>query len=392
MSDDEESAEDKIRKFVESSRSKETNRKTELWIIRFKQHCEKQHGVAVFDNLNKTELNTLLCSFIIEAKKQNGDGYETTTIHCMFSVIGRFFKDHQLGEMENDTEFQGARDVKKAKLKMLKADGKGNKPNRAMALTKEEEDILYEAGQFGCHNPESPQRTVWWQTTLLFGHRERDESRQMAWGDVTLQKDETGKEYLQFSERCTKTRDGDTGGGSKAFAPKACEYPEEPSRCPVRTYKEFAKRRPIAAMRDDSPFYLAINHKRREEDNVWYSSAPLGKNTLGKLLKTACQKAGIAGQKTNHSARKACVKRALEAGCPREYVAQLTGHKNVSSLENYVEADISVQKAMCTSVQTGASFSMRENKELKTCECSVASPAITFNITNCENVTVVHKG
>ena len=38
----------------------------------------------------------------------------------MFSIIGRFFKDHGLGDLEKDTEYQGARDVKKAKLKMLK--------------------------------------------------------------------------------------------------------------------------------------------------------------------------------------------------------------------------------------------------------------------------------
>ena len=145
-------------------------------------------------------------------------------------------------------------------------------------------------------------------------------------------------------------------------------------------------------MQENSPFYLAIDHKRSEDFVAWFSATPLGKNALGKLLKTACQKAGIPGQKTNHSVRKTCVKRALEAGCPRECVAQLTGHKNASSLENYVEADVAVQKAMCTSVQTGAAFSMRQEAK-DNCECKVSSAgSITFNITNCGNVTVVNKG
>ena len=146
-------------------------------------------------------------------------------------------------------------------------------------------------------------------------------------------------------------------------------------------------------MHEDSPFYLAINHKRRADDVTWYSSAPLGKNTLGNLLKTACEKAGISGHKSNHSARTTSVKRALEAGCPREYVAQLTGHRHVSSLENYVEANVAVQKAMCASVQTGASFSIRQDTTEKKCEYRVNSHAsITFNITSCENVTAVNKG
>ena len=78
---------------------------------------------------------------------------------------------------------------------------------------------MYESGEFGCHDPEALQATVWWQTTLLFGHRRRNESRQMTWGDVALKRDETGREFLEFSERCTKTRDGDAAGGSRAFAP-----------------------------------------------------------------------------------------------------------------------------------------------------------------------------
>ena len=119
LSDEEEDAtDDKIRKFIGSNRSEETSRKTGL--RRIARHCEKQNGVGTFEQLSSAELNTLLCSFLIDAKKDNGDNYETTTIHCMFSIIGRFFKDHGLGDLEKDTEYQGGRDVNKAKLKMLK--------------------------------------------------------------------------------------------------------------------------------------------------------------------------------------------------------------------------------------------------------------------------------
>ena len=68
--------------------------------------------------------------------------------------------------------------------------------------------MLYSKGQFGLTNPESLQRTLWWHMTLLFGHRGRDESRQLKWGDVQLKSDSTGQEYLEFNERGTKTRDG----------------------------------------------------------------------------------------------------------------------------------------------------------------------------------------
>ena len=73
LSGEEEDATDvKIRKFIESSRSEETNRKPGLWIRRFARHCEKQNGVGTFEQLSRAELNTLLCitfsiTFITEA-------------------------------------------------------------------------------------------------------------------------------------------------------------------------------------------------------------------------------------------------------------------------------------------------------------------------------------
>ena len=58
-------------------------------------------------------------------------------------------------------------------------------------------------------------------------------------------------------------------------------------RCPVRFYKEFVKRRPDAMKDPEAPFFLAINHKRKPENPVWYQKAPLGKNEIGICLSNA---------------------------------------------------------------------------------------------------------
>ena len=50
-------------------------------------------------------------------------------------------KDNKIGTLDADQEFPGARDVKRAKLKVLKSDGKGNGPSRATALSKDEEKL-----------------------------------------------------------------------------------------------------------------------------------------------------------------------------------------------------------------------------------------------------------
>ena len=39
-------------------------------------------------------------------------------------------------------------------------------------------------------------------------------------------------------------------------------------RCPVRIYKEFAHHRPLEMNKPDSPFYLAVKHQRKPDDDV----------------------------------------------------------------------------------------------------------------------------
>ena len=50
-------------------------------------------------------------------------------------------KDNKIGTLDADQEFPGTRDVKRAKLKVLKSDGKGNRPSRATALSEDGEKL-----------------------------------------------------------------------------------------------------------------------------------------------------------------------------------------------------------------------------------------------------------
>ncbi|KAK3743014.1 hypothetical protein QZH41_019612 [Actinostola sp. cb2023] len=170
------------------------------------------------------------------------------------------------------------------------------------------------------------------------------ESRKLKWGDVSLDKDpETGTEILVWrAERGSKTRHGD--GHQRAFSPTA--HPTNNERCPVKLYKAFASHRPEAMKKPESPFFLAVNHKRKESSGIWYSNSPLGKNSIGKFLVSAAQAVGLPGNVSNHSVRKTCISRLMDAGIPENYVAQLSGHKNLKSLDAYKSASTSHQRQM----------------------------------------------
>ena len=178
--------------------------------------------------------------------------------------------------------------------------------------------------------------------------RARDESRKLKWGDIVLQTDsETGKEFLIWkSERGSKTRRGN--GDKRAFNPTTQATNNE--LCPVFYYKEFKSHRPEEMNSADSPFYLAINYRRRPGSNVWYMRAPLGKNEIGKLMKTAAQSAGLLGNFTNHTVRKTCLSRLMHAEVPVNYVAQLSAHRNLKSLDSYQAASADHQRKMSFSL------------------------------------------
>ena len=81
----------------------------------------------------------------------------------------------------------------------------------------------------------------------------------------------------------------------------------------VYLYLKFASHRPEEMKRPEAPLFLAINHKRKPADPVWYSRAPLRKNNIGEFLTKAAKNAGLPENVTNHSVRKTCISRLM--GC-----------------------------------------------------------------------------
>ena len=65
---------------------------------------------------------------------------------------------------------------------------------------------LYKKNLFGISDAEALLNTVWLFNSVNFGLRGCEEHRQMTWGDVQLHMEADGTEYLEYSERQTKTR------------------------------------------------------------------------------------------------------------------------------------------------------------------------------------------
>ena len=124
-------------------------------------------------------------------------------------------------------------------------------------------------------------------------------------------------------------------------------------RCPIELYKQYESHRPLSMKGKDSPFYLGIKIHRATYDPLWYVSQPMGKNKIQDIVPEMAGNAGMKAKLTNHSLRRMTCQNLLLSGISPTLVIQLTGHKNVNSLQNYIVADEKQQQTMSNVLTVG---------------------------------------
>ena len=276
--------------------------------------------------------------------------YEPSRLRGFISSFYRHLKERKYpSNIIENIAFEQTRKSLEARCKKLKKDGKGNKPNAAQALTDHEINTLYQQNQLGILNAEALLNTLWLFNSLHFGLRGCDEHRQMSWGDIKLMAAADGTEHLEYSERQTKRRTGAEPRNIRSVKPKAFALPNSSrDRDPVVVYKTYREKRPDSMNRPEAPFYLGINHiKTQSSTKSWFRANAMGVNKLNNLMKNMATKAGLDCQRhTNHSARKRMIQKLNDNDVPPTHIMQLSGHKNIQSINNYSHVSEQQQKTM----------------------------------------------
>ena len=353
-----------VEEFILEQENKNTAQKTERDVRLLERFLKTKNEDRKIEDIPAVELNEYISQFIISVRTKDGNEYEPTSLRSLVASFERHLKKKSYSvSIINDLVFEKTRKVLQSKQKQLKKQGKGNKPKASVALTSEELKILYEKGLLGMCSPEALLNTLWLNNTLHFGLRGCQEHRDMCWGDVKLQKTASGVEYLELHERQTKTRTGSDCSYVRTIPPKMFAT-DGTERDPVAVYKCFARKRPEEMNQDDAPFYLAVNNGLKTDSLAtkgWFKSGAVGKNKLNGLMKTMVQKAGIENDRLrNHSGRKTMIQTLSEHDIPPTQIAQLSGHKNLKSIENYSTVSTKQQMHMSkvlSSVMAGTTAS-----------------------------------
>ena len=119
---------------------------------------------------------------------------------------------------------------------------------------------------------------------------------------------------------------------------------------------------------EDSPFYLAVNlTNMANSSKPWFKAAPMGVNKLNSLMKTMAQKAGLNAENlTNHSGRKRMIQKLNDQEVPLTHIMQISGHKNVQSLNNYSslseKQQRSISNILSSTTSTGRTLAIEERE------------------------------
>ena len=104
---------------------------------------------------------------------------------------------------------------------------------------------------------------------------------------------------------------------------------EAGDRCHVYILDRYMEKIPKEAIKKDN-FYLQPIAKVKDPAQPWFTTVPVGRNVLSKMVKNICEDARVSGQKTNHSLRATGATEMYHTGVPEKVIQERTGYLYLS--------------------------------------------------------------
>ena len=151
----------------------------------------------------------------------------------------------------------------------------------------------------------------------------------------------------------------------------------------------YMEKLPAEAIARDNFYVQPCMSALDDPQKLWFTSQPIGKNTLGKMVKGICSDGGINGQKSNHSLCATGASDLYQAGVPEKLIQERTGHLSTDGLRHYECTTVSQQWAVSRIIScTDGTMYQRELQPhpIATVQAPL-TPAPLMNFTGC-NVTI----
>jgi hypothetical protein len=295
----------------------------------------KKFPEEALESLSSEILCERLIKFYQELKKTPTQHYSPSAHLSIRAALERHLSalpEFNSISIIRDHKFKAANKSLNAKLKLIKAQGQG-KVHHHPSISAEDIKKCYETKVFGDESPLSLLRVNWFNISLHFCRRGRENQRSLTKESFEIKTDANGNEYVAMVvSESTKNHQG--GLGDKAIDegdPKM--FSNGKSTCPVRYFKKL-----LAVL---NPKQNALFQKPKRNfmsgDQIWFENSPIGVNKIGSMMKEISKDAKLSRVYSNHCVRSTTVTVLDAAGIPIHRIMQTSGHRNESSVKFYCD-------------------------------------------------------
>ncbi|CAH3161438.1 unnamed protein product [Porites lobata] len=323
-----------IDSLIDDAVPKNTKKATAWGISVLKDWLSKKYPSEVLESLSPEVLSERLKKFYQELRKSPTEHYSASAHLSIRAAIDRHL--NTLPEFSGisivrDPLFKIANKSLSAKLKQRKAQGFA-KVQHHPSISPEDIQKCYETKVFSDETPISLLRVNWFNISLHFCRRGRENLRSLTPDSFVIKKDANGGEYVEMSIS-EKTKNHQGGLGDKADESDPKMFSTGMSNCPVKYFKKF-----LSVL---NPNQTALFQKPKRNflpsDEIWFENSPIGVNKLGDMMKEISLAASLSKVYTNHCVRSTTISALDEAGIPIHRIMQTSGHRSESSVKSYCD-------------------------------------------------------
>ncbi|XP_038207180.1 zinc finger MYM-type protein 3 isoform X2 [Zerene cesonia] len=239
--------------------------------------------------LTADELNYSLCLFVKEVRKPNGSEYAPDTIYYLVLGIQQYlFENGRIDNIFTDPyyeKFTDCLDEVARKFSVLYNDSQ-------YIVTRVEEEHLWESKQLGAHSPHVLLSTLMFFNTKHFNLVTVEEHMQLSFSHIMKHwkrnPNQPGQAKIPGARnvllRFYPPQSALEANSRKKKVYEQQENEENPLRCPVKLYEFYISKCPESVRTRNDVFYLQPERSCVPDSPVWYSTQPLSRHALAKML------------------------------------------------------------------------------------------------------------
>ena len=281
--------------------------------------------------------------------------------------LNRFLRlppNNRIINLMHNEIFQNANQVFKGQLRRAKNEGKDTSAPRTDIAPEDLEKLYDEYFTPGLTdgNTEILVHKVFFDIMFHTGRRAKEGLRNLQKDSFQVKTSPDGKEYIEitFNETTKKNQGDSTASATENLHNNHAIISEQEGdvRCPVNSFKHYIEN----LNTECNAFFQYPN-----ADKTGFDRKPIGKNTLGELMKTISTQAKLSKRYTNHCIRKTTATGMHRQGYSLKEIANVTKHKNLQSLEHYISGPNQKDKEGYSTALFNYSKNKVQNKRPQEC-------------------------